>query len=277
MSEKPLRNIVIVSDIHAGCKLGLCPGEGIELDEGGMYMPSPQQQKVWERWEWFWDEWVPRACHDEPFALVINGDSIDGMHHNSVTQVTNNLTFQKRAAMSMLRPQAEKAAKYYHIRGTEAHVGQSGAEEESLARELGAIPNAVGQYARYELWLELGPALVHVSHHIGTSGSSAYESTAVMREMTNAFVEAGRWDDRAPNFLVRSHRHRNCEVRIPNALSYATAFVTSGWQLRTPLVFRLSNKMSQPMMGGSVIRWGDEDVYSRHKTWSLDRDKPEQL
>ena len=279
-ADQRINNAVFFSDTHIGCKMALCDDSGFELDEGGLYIPSPMQKKVFAHWKFFWDEWVPQVCHNEPFIAVCNGDAIDGVHHQSVTQITHNLTYQRQHAVKIIKRDVINhplCAGYYHMRGTEAHGGKSGAEEEQMARELDARPNDIGQYARYELWLRLGPALVHVTHHIGTSGSAAYETTALNRELTNAYTEAGRWGQESPNFVVRSHRHRNSEIRLPTALGYGTCFATAGWQMKTPLVYRLGMKMSQPQFGGSMIRNGDEDVYSRHKFWCMDRPIVEEL
>lgn len=30
-------NIVVIGDLHSGCKTALCPSDGIKLDEGGVY------------------------------------------------------------------------------------------------------------------------------------------------------------------------------------------------------------------------------------------------
>lgn len=279
MPKKRVKNLVVISDTHIGCKLGLCHPEGFELDEGGVYMPSDLQKKVWSHWRYFWNKWVPQVCHDEPYAVIFNGDMIDGVHHNAVTQVTHNLTFQRRHAEKIMRPIVEnkQCSAYYHIRGTEAHGGKSSAEEESLAGSLGAIPNEQGQYARYELWLNVGPALVHVLHHLGATGSAFYESTALNRELTNSYMEAGRWQDKPPDICIRSHRHRNAEVRVPTALGYGICCCTAGWQLKGPLVFRMNIKMSQPQLGGTIVRQGDEDVYTRHYVQRLERPQVENV
>jgi hypothetical protein len=166
-----MNNIVVVSDTHIGCRLGLLPPEGVTLDDGGRYMPSTLQSSLWEYWRIFWDEFVPAATHGEPYTVVFNGDALDGVHHRSVTQWSHNLEDQRRVGERVLAPIVEKAERYYHIRGTEAHVGSSAQDEESLARSLGAIPNDEGQHARYELWIEMNKCLGHFLHHIGTTGS----------------------------------------------------------------------------------------------------------
>jgi len=266
-----INNLVIVSDLHVGCSYGLCPPGGLSIDGGGLYYPNNHQLEMWQKWREFWDVWIPKVCHKEHFILIVNGDSIDGVHHGTITQITHNLTYQRLGAEEIIKEivNRDDCEALYFIRGTEAHVGKSGQEEEQLARTLGAIPNQDGQYARWELWFQLHNALVHVAHHIGGTGASAYESTAIMRELVNAYTEAGRWKQQVPDIIARSHRHRNAEVRVPSAIGYGIAFTTPGWQLKTPLVYRTNMKLQSPQIGGSVIRAGDEDIYTRHKVWDI--------
>jgi len=243
------------------------------MDEGGWFRPSSLQSTLAVWWNTFWREWVPEVCRREPFAVCVNGDTVDGHHHNAVTQWTHNLQTQRAAAREILAPIVELCeGRFYMIRGTEAHVGPSGQEEEELARSLGAIPDEVGRFARYELWVRVGHGMVHLTHHIGTTGSMHYESTAPMRELAEAYVEAGRWGDETPDVVVRSHRHRNVEVRVQTHKGFATCCTTPGWQLKTPFAYRIAGaRQAMPQIGGTLVRCGDEDIYTRHKVWSLKR------
>ena len=271
-----MRNIIVVSDTHCGCQFGLCPDK-IQIDAGGTYESSDPQKEVYKKWLEFWNEWVPHITKNEPYIVVHNGDIVDGSHHNSVTQITHNLADQANIATLCMDPvlSAKKCKDYYHIRGTEVHVGQSGQDEERIAKRLGAIPNEAGNYSRHDLWLELGGKLIHFSHHIGTSSSSSYESTAVFKELVEAYNEAGRWHERPPDLLVRSHRHRAFKIEIPAEGGFAMSLVTPGWQLITPFVWRLaSGRASTPQIGGYLIRSGDEDgLYTRGKIWKTGRSK----
>lgn len=267
-----INNLVIVSDLHVGCRMGLCHPDGHDMDDGGRYTPSPVQRKVWNWWEEFWGEWVPEVTHGEPYAVCVNGDCLDGVHHRAVSQWSQNLTYQRRAAIEILRPVVSGCAGYYHVRGTEAHAGASGQDEEAIAEALGAVRGSAGEFARWELWIRIGRGLAHLTHHIGTSGSMHYESTAVMRELTESYVESGRWADEPPDWVVRSHRHRNCEVRVQTHKGFATACVTPGWQLKTPFAYKIVGaRQAQPQIGGTLLRCGDSDLYTRHKVWSLER------
>lgn len=283
MAKRPanalLRNLVVVSDLHCGCRLGLHSDDPTPLDDGGTYHPSSLQRTVWEWWTEFWDDWVPEACHGEPYAVLVVGDTLDGVHHKSTSQISQNLADQAEIAYRILAPVVERCGKrIYMIRGTEAHVGPSGVEEDRLARRLGAVPDQDGRYARWETWIELGEGLIHATHHIGTTGSQAYESTAVMRELAEAYAEAGRWRQRPPDVLVRGHRHRHIEIRVPTSLGYGIAFTSPAWQLKTPFTYRIPGaRQSLPQIGGSVIRQGDTDLYTRHWVRSPERTPTIQL
>lgn len=272
-----IANLVVISDTHVGCKLALVHPDGADLDEGGKYMPSAIQRKVWSMWEEFWQTWVPSVTHGEPFAVIHNGDAIDGVHHNSTTQWSHNLNDQVNHAYKILAPVvAQCKGRYYHIRGTEAHVGKSASEEERLARLLGAIPNEVGQFARYELWKRIQrgkkTALCHFLHHIGTTSSSAHETSAINAELSAIYTDSGRWGAEPPMVVCRSHRHRCAEIRLPAKGGYACSMVTACWQLKTPFAWKIAGaRVTTPQIGGSLIRYGDEEIHTRHMVWDIGR------
>ena len=272
-------NLVVVSDLHCGCRLALCPPEGAKVDDGGTYMPSPFQMALWGHWREFWDEFVPSVCHKEPFAIAVNGDAVEGNHHRSTTQISHNPADQENIAHSVIAPLMERCkGRLYLIRGTEAHVGSSGCDEERLARRLGVVPSASDAYARWEAWLRVGPSLVHLAHHIGTTGTRAYESSAVLKELTEAYGEAAQWGEEPPDFIVRSHRHRHITVKIPTRKGGAEAIVTPSWQGKTPFAYKIPGaRQSMPQFGGIVIRYHSKDkvTFARECVWSPRRPEVE--
>ena len=277
MGNEIIRNIVVVSDLHCGCKFGLCP-DRVRLDEGGTYEASRFQRIVHDMWLRFWGEFVPEATNGEPYAVVVNGDSLDGVHHKSTTQISHNTKDQRRIAVELLTPVAEACdGRFYMVRGTEAHVGQSGEDEEEVAMSCGAVHDSDGNASRHDLWMYCGDGLVHFSHHIGTTGTMHYETTAILKELAEAYTEAGRNRTVPPDIIVRSHRHRCAEIRIPTKIGYGISFTTPGWQLKTPFVHRIpGGRATTPQIGGSVIRQAHGgELYTRHRVWTLDRPKPE--
>jgi hypothetical protein len=270
-----INNLVVVADIHCGCAVGLLHPDGVSLDDGGTYKPSDFQLKLWSYWEEFWGEHVPKMTRGEPYAVCSLGDCVDGVHHQATTQITHNLTTQGAIAQKILEPVVQLCeGRFYSVRGTEAHVGKSGQEEERLARDLKAIPNEIGQHARYDLWKSVGPGLVHLLHHIGSTGSQAYEATAVHKELVESYIEACRWNERPPDVIVRAHRHRSIKTSIPTANGEAIAVVTPGWQGKTPFAWKIpGGRLSQPQFGGLVVRWSEQhqELFVRSKVYSLKR------
>lgn len=281
----PINNIVFVGDTHCGCKSAICTPK-VTLDGGGDYYPSLLQKKIYSMWREFWGDFVPEATRGEPYDVVHVGDAIDGVHHNSTTQISHNIEDQVEIAIELMRPIVEGAVNYYHIRGTEAHVGKSGEWEERLAKRLGAVPNEEGQFARFDLWKKIGPNgnLIHCLHHIGTTGSQAYEATAVHKELTEMFVESGRWGAQPPDIVIRGHRHRCLETSIPVAnrsirgkkiTTHARSITLPCWQGKTPFVWKIpGGRLSTPQFGGVVVRFSDDgELFVRPKVWTIDRSK----
>jgi len=273
-TKSKVPNVIVVSDNHAGCGLALCP-KRVVLRDKGVYHASAFQQKIWAHWTEFRTKWVPRVTKGEPFILVHNGDAIDGRHHGTTSQISHNLQDQENIAHDVLAPLVEKAAAYYHIRGTEAHVGPSGEAEESLAQRLGAIPDSGGNHARWDLWLDLQGHLCHFSHHIGVTGSSQYEATALGKEMSENYSEAGRWGEHPAQVVIRSHRHRYGMWQHYGKHGLQMVVTTPAWQLKTGYVFRGQAKMSQPQIGGVLIRCGDEELHTRAMVWAMARSQTE--
>lgn len=278
-------NVVVISDIHAGCRLAICP-PSVRMDDGGTYRPSKLQRKLYRFWQEFWEEFVPEATKGEPYDVVFNGDGLNGKPHGANTNISDNWSDQIIIARTLMEPVVDKAETYYHIRGTEAHVGKGAEHEEALARELGAKPNEEGQHARYDLWKEIGGCkLIHALHHIGTSGSNAYEATAVHKELTEEFTEAGRWRLTPPDVVIRSHRHRYMRTALPightsktgkQHTGEAISVVTPAWQGKTPFVWKIAGaRLTTPQFGGVVIRYAHDELFIRPKVWTVERSKTE--
>lgn len=240
--------ITIVSDLHVGSSTGLCPVDGLMLDDGGIYSPSQYQMELSKAWSRFFDATLAIKKTSKR-VLVVNGDIVDGSHHNTVALATNNIAIQERAAVQILKPIAEKYDKVYVTRGTEAHVQPSAQSDERIAMGIGAEVDDIENHSRWQLWLDVEGIIFNIAHHIGTTSSAAYESSAVMREMVAALVEAGQWNQEMPDVFVRSHRHRYIELAIPSVKGKITAVVTPSWQLRTPFVERV-DRMRMPHIGG---------------------------
>ena len=277
---EPIRNLIVVSDPHVGCQMGLMHPDGARLDASNIVKPNRLQLQTWEWWRSFWDEWVPRVTRGEAFDVCINGDLMDGRHHNATTQWSQSLSDQSTHAELLLRPIVDVCKRLYVVRGTEAHSGPAGEEEEKLAKALGAVPNEDGNYARFELWKRVGGPggpLCHLLHHIGVTGRAHYESSAPQAELMAEMTESGRAGEAAPDYSIRSHRHRFIKTLNPSKRHECAAIVTPGWQWKTPFIYKTAGgRVTEPQFGGILIRQGDEEFYSRHWCRSASRPRVEE-
>lgn len=242
--------VVIFSDLHAGSNVGLAP-PGFKLEEGGEIRLNPVQTQLWAWWRCWWDEFLPPLCEGRQRVIVCNGDAVEG-DKNPAGLIAPNMADQRKIAVALLSTEIKKGDIAYLVRGTEAHVGGSGQHEESIAQALDLPPDPqTQQHSVYHFWKRINGRLFSIAHHIGVSQSPVSEATALTTELVKAMREAGRWGGEMPDVLVRSHRHMAASVMLPGKGGLHEAFVTPGWQAKTPFLQRIA-LMTTPQVGGVV-------------------------
>lgn len=263
-----MKCIIVVSDLHVGSFTGLCLPEG-KQDGGGYYIPNKFQKSLWDYWRDFWDVFVPsQTKRARSVTVVVNGDIIDGNHHNTVALWTNDTDTQATNAVEILKPIAKKY-KTYVIRGTEAHSGPGSKADDRVAREIGAVPEeTTGDHSVWQLWLDVDGVTFNIAHHIGVTSSAAYETSAPMREMIAGLIESSQWNQKLPRMVVRSHRHRFVPVTIPSIYGRIQCVITPAWQLKTPFTERI-DRMRMPHIGGVVFKVEDNQCQVLEKMYPL--------
>jgi hypothetical protein len=251
-----VKNIVCIGDTHFGSSIALMPPL-IRVQDGLVLTQSRQQVMLWQWWLDFW-QFVDAVLDGEPFILVHNGDIVDGNHHGCTQLATGSISAQQSMAISALRSHVARAAAFYCIAGTAAHAGQSSSHEEQIANALGAIPDHDGRHCRQDLWIEMGRDLVQFAHHIGTTSSAAYKSSAIMRMIAGMQQAAGEWGFRPPTVMVRSHAHDYTEVKRPNC----RGVICPAWQLKSDWVWG-KDTTNLPIIGGLILREGKEGLHIR--------------
>lgn len=244
MAKKRPIILAVASDQHCGSTLGLCPPEKIGLPDGGFYEPSPVQKKIWSYWEDYWQAVRDvRAARDADLYVVLNGDLFEGHHHGTTQILSGNPEVQQYIAGRAFGGnkkfgspvQKAEPTRLFVVRGTEAHVGPSGASEESFAKNIGATPDEQSTtrpvWSWWRLQLELHGRLVDVQHHPGTSGKLPWTRPQGASRLAfliySEHVLAGR---RAPDLAFRGHVHNH----VDSFGAYPTrAIITASWQLKT--------------------------------------------
>jgi hypothetical protein len=185
---------------------------------------------------------------------------------------------QKRHAVELLRPvvEAPRCQALYVIRGTEAHTAPSARDDEEIAAALGATPNRWGRHTRYQLKLRLGDSgLLVCQHHVGTTSSSAYATSAPFRALAESYVRSARWGTEPPDVLAFGHRHQHVAASFVTSKGRGSVVCVPGWQALTPFARRVAGQ-SVPEFGVVVVRWNRVDgCYMREHVWPIVDDEIE--
>lgn len=287
MSERTVV-LGVCSDIHAGSTLGMCPREGVHLDDGGSYTPSPEQIWLADHWDAAWlhvEQVAERASKSGPvdFGLVVNGDATDGNHHGTVQILSGAEGAHIKCATECLRTPLKLNPKWvWVVRGTEAHVGKSGGLEEGMAvamsREGAPIQRDVntGSWSSWYVMLDINGKLLDFAHH-GRMGQRAHTRAGYAKHYAHdIWTERKLRGERAPDLAVRSHFHTYEDTGPRHPTRPTTRLVQMpAWQLKTAFGWRVAvESLSDIGLVAIVIRPGEEiEVYpcvispSRGETW----------
>ncbi len=203
--KKPVRLVFVLSDIHAGSTMGLLP-PGMTTAEDS----QPMVQSEWQKWLWAcWGRamrWMDKIADGDPYALVLNGDLTEGIHHRSTQVVSGDHTDHVMIAKEILEPITSKAEKFYVVKGTECHVHSS---EVAIGQALGAeINDDTGKRAFDRLALDACGVRCVFRHHIGTSVRMALEATQLSVILVEETAEAVKNGETPPRIVCAAHRHK---------------------------------------------------------------------
>lgn len=115
--------LVMVSDLHVGAVSGLLPPDFITF-EGNEVKQNAYQKWLWNCWEDCW-EWAGQITGKDRWGCAINGDAIDGNHHNTREIISPDTADHIDAVFGVLTDKLMKADKVYLTEGTNVHVNNS--------------------------------------------------------------------------------------------------------------------------------------------------------
>jgi hypothetical protein len=247
--DKGLRGLVIISDIHAGSTEALLH-PGFLTEKAQPVGQTPIARWMWECWG-FANTWLAGVFDPKEYALIVNGDCIEGNHHCTDEIWSVNPRDHAKCAVELLEPLAKRAAKTFMVKGTEIHVGD---QENSIGHKIGAEVNPEhGQPFWQRLALDICGVRVSVRHHFPATTRSYLEGSQHSIQLGNATVEAVRAGDRAPQILIGAHRHRTGHFCDGNRLTV----VTGAWQGITKHVWKIAPD-ARPCPSIYALDWRDK-------------------
>jgi hypothetical protein len=235
---------VILADIHAGSTAALLP-PGFLNFEANEIKQNPIQEFLWLCWLRNC-EWIKSIVGEDPFALVLNGDLIEGIHHGNKQVISPEMGDHFAAAVEILKPLAQRAAKVFVVRGTECHVNN---HEQGIGDMLGAEMNPeIGKRVFDRLTLDINGVRHVFRHHIGTSISRRLAATQLSAVLSEEQVEAANNSELIPRVIGCAHRHVYGAYENDNGL----CVVSPPWQMHTRFTHKVVSA-SRTKPGGIIL------------------------
>lgn len=240
--------VKVDSDLHCGSSVGLCIPTDIPLDDGGSIRPSAAQIWLHQVWQAGWLQ--AAATRDRyPGSILcglLNGDMVDNpTHHGTAQNMGVHPGIERVIAKGCLElPKALGVQKWWVVRGTESHVGKSGAAEESLAEWLKAEKDpSRNTFSWWHLRLDLDGFRLDATHH-GRIGQRPWTKPNVtMNLAAEIFFEHAAEDLRlnrlptSPHLAIRSHLHRYLDTFHAQPVR---VIQTGAYQLHTAYVHKVA-------------------------------------
>ena len=208
--------VALLGDLHLNSTVALPPGRSWPKDDGGTYLASKVQLWILDAWYDYWSIIdAKQKQHKAELVVVLNGDLVDGDHHDTRQIISRMETQWQAMAAEMLDPVMKrvKPENAFIVRGTEAHSGKRGTWDEGIARDFGIHParydreGKVAAYSFDRLYLSLSKVRFDVKHHTtrskvprGKNGSAIRKASDIMQ----VYMNMGEWP---PDVVVRSHVH----------------------------------------------------------------------
>jgi hypothetical protein len=244
----PIEVVIPVGDLHCGSVVGLCPPE-VTLDEGQKYRHNLIQKWTWECWMDFCYSFVPSVVRKRQYAVVVNGDAIDGVHHGGHELVTTEESLHIAIAVECLKHLTENAAKVFVVKGTPTHVKRT--SESSIGAMIGAEQDPdTGQFAAYHWLLNIRGCPVSFRHHMSTSTRASLYGTGLSVHLAEEQIQAVRYGQTVPRVVVRSHRHTPGLYRDDKAMAVSLP----AWQGLTSFGHKVVPAAVNGV-GGAALDW----------------------
>ena len=259
-----IEQIVVVSDLHVGSKVGLQPPI-VYLSNDDEYHANPLQLEAWNFWEKdFWPFVWERGKKCKTTTVIVNGEGIDGDHHSTNLIWTRDIMEQATVAIEILEPVRKRANSFFVLRGTAAHVGSMGAADEHIAKKLKATAPGKQEGNRrsaYHLKLIRGGVLFDIAHHGPNPGRRMWTYGNELRSYCRTILlDCLVTKRRPPDAIIRSHIHHKVWETVRDYGHKCEAFLTPAWQWKTEFAHKVVSHEDVSDVGGLIIDVADGKI-----------------
>ena len=256
---KPIRSIVVVSDLHVGSALALCPA----ADDDPACPGHAVRDYLRSCWSSFW-QWTWKVADPAESIVIVNGDLIEGKHHGAKQLVLNGLPLQAKACARVLAKHLADVPHVYIVEGTETHTQDDEEVVADMLKEEYALPVVKNGSSFIHSRLKLSVnGLVHsFAHHIGTTTRPWLEANQLGMTLAAERLEALNAGETPTDVMIRAHRHIGGFAKSTSGL----AVTTSSWQFATRHVLKIKSE-ARPCVGGAVLSFKGKQHGEYPEVW----------
>jgi hypothetical protein len=145
-----------------------------------------------------------------------------------------------------------------------------------VAQAWGADQNALGQYSS-QVWLfRWHDQIVHLAHHIPTTGTASRRSAGPWGELAELMYSAGEVGSTAPDIICRGHRHVEHAAGEGSPQGMRWTLVNPPWVAPNAFGYKVrGGRTGNPRMGVVIVeRMKDGRVVAWCETFFLDPTLP---
>lgn len=248
--------LVIMSDLHSGSNYALFPDRVWRGLNENTHTPTSNQQRIRAQFLRYADQ-VKAARKNKAVKLVINGDAIDGDHHNSGDVCTKNELEQADIHIELMnefqkRIGWQRGDEIYYTRGTQTHTHNM---EDYIGREMNAVPD--GDFYCHELLkLKVNGKSAWFVHHGPSAGAGANEGNSMRNWLKVIYFDALKDKSEIPDIVVTGHVHTPTYVpygwRDGMKFFMMHGIILPSWQLKTRYAHMVA-PVSKNKIGGVFI------------------------
>jgi hypothetical protein len=199
---------VEIADLHSGSNYALFPNKFWQGINNANHTPTSRQVEIYNHFAKFGDL-VGEMRKGKKVILIHGGDAIDGDHHNSgdVCSIYENeqVDIHEELIIDLKKRMKWQAGdELYYTKGTNIHTREN---EETIARDLDAVPAPDGQSCWQMLELETNGKLTWVVHTGPGRGNGPNEGNLVRSWLKNIYFDSLKDGKRPPDILYTAHVH----------------------------------------------------------------------
>jgi hypothetical protein len=249
--------IAVISDMQVGSTVALAPPRW-QLYDGGTFRASPAQMVIYRQWQRSAEnvkDMLTEKLRRKRLVVVLNGEPIDGHHHDTPQIITKTPQEQIDMSIALLDEwlqttgyNPKRGDCMYLVRGTTAH--EKGEHIEQIGRDIdGVIPYRKdtselvkdGRYHFQKLRKRVNGRYFKIQHHGFGRGTRAWtKENSIAYALKSEYFTCLDNKRPIPDVTISSHIHVYNFARYYGKQKTMFGCTTPCWQLKTHFANRVA-------------------------------------